>query len=43
VLRGTLGALPAPLPPPVTFVVGAVAALDLTADAAPEGALHAHP
>jgi uroporphyrin-III C-methyltransferase len=31
VLRGTLGALPAPLPPPVTFVVGAVAALDLTA------------
>jgi uroporphyrin-III C-methyltransferase len=30
VLRGTLGALPAPLPPPVTFVVGAVAALDLT-------------
>jgi uroporphyrin-III C-methyltransferase len=28
--RGTLGALPAPLPPPVTFVVGAVAALDLT-------------
>jgi len=32
VLRGTLAALPAPLPPPVTFVVGAVAALDLTAD-----------
>jgi uroporphyrin-III C-methyltransferase len=31
VLRGTLGALPAPLPPPVTFVVGAVAALDVTA------------
>jgi uroporphyrin-III C-methyltransferase len=31
VLRGTLGDLPAPLPPPVTFVVGAVAALDLTA------------
>jgi uroporphyrin-III C-methyltransferase len=30
VLRGTLAALPAPLPPPVTFVVGAVAALDLT-------------
>ena len=29
-LRGTLAALPAPLPPPVTFVVGAVAALDLT-------------
>jgi siroheme synthase len=33
VLRGTLGALPAPLPPPVTFVVGAVAALDLTREA----------
>jgi uroporphyrin-III C-methyltransferase len=31
VLRGTLGELPAPLPPPVTFVIGAVAALDLTA------------
>jgi uroporphyrin-III C-methyltransferase len=30
VVRGTLGALPAPLPPPVTFVVGAAAALDLT-------------
>jgi uroporphyrin-III C-methyltransferase len=30
VLRGTLSALPAPLPPPVTFVVGAAAALDLT-------------
>ena len=30
-LRGTLADLPAPLPPPVTFVVGAVAALDLTA------------
>jgi uroporphyrin-III C-methyltransferase len=29
--RGTLAALPAPLPPPVTFVVGEVAALDLTA------------
>jgi uroporphyrin-III C-methyltransferase len=29
--RGTLAELPAPLPPPVTFVVGAVAALDLTA------------
>jgi uroporphyrin-III C-methyltransferase len=39
VLRGTLGALPAPLPPPVTFVVGAVAALDLTATER----LHAHP
>jgi uroporphyrin-III C-methyltransferase len=38
VLRGTLGALPAPLPPPVTFVVGAVAALDLT-----EAVGHAHP
>lgn len=36
--RGTLGALPAPLPPPVTFVVGAVAALDLT-----EARAHAHP
>jgi len=33
VLRGTLAALPAPLPPPVTFVVGAAAALDLTAPA----------
>jgi uroporphyrin-III C-methyltransferase len=29
VLRGTLEALPAPLPPPVTFVVGPAAALDL--------------
>jgi uroporphyrin-III C-methyltransferase len=29
VLRGTLGALPAPLPPPVTFVVGPAAALEL--------------
>jgi siroheme synthase len=29
VLRGTLAALPAPLPPPVTFVVGPAAALDL--------------
>jgi uroporphyrin-III C-methyltransferase len=38
VLRGTLGALPAPLPPPVTFVVGAVAALDLTQEQ-----VHAHP
>ena len=28
--RGTLAILPPPLPPPVTFVVGAVAALDLT-------------
>jgi uroporphyrin-III C-methyltransferase len=47
--RGTLAELPAPLPPPVTFVVGAVAALDLTALAAsPAPALvtggdHAHP
>jgi uroporphyrin-III C-methyltransferase len=47
--RGTLAELPAPLPPPVTFVVGAVAALDLTAPAAsPAPALvtggdHAHP
>jgi uroporphyrin-III C-methyltransferase len=49
VLRGTLAALPGPLPPPVTFVVGAVAALDLTApaptapedDHAPLGARHA--
>lgn len=41
VMRGTLADLPAPLPPPVTFVVGAVAALDLTA---PAGAgAHAHP
>jgi uroporphyrin-III C-methyltransferase len=29
VLRGTLSELPAPLPPPVTFVVGPVAALEL--------------
>ena len=29
VLRGTLAALPAPLPPPVTFVVGPAAELDL--------------
>jgi uroporphyrin-III C-methyltransferase len=29
VLRGTLAEPPAPLPPPVTFVVGAAAALDL--------------
>jgi uroporphyrin-III C-methyltransferase len=43
VLRGTLGSLPAPLPPPVTFVVGAVAALDLTAAASLEGVVHAHP
>lgn len=39
VLRGTLQALPASLPPPVTFVVGAVAALDLTAPIE----AHAHP
>jgi uroporphyrin-III C-methyltransferase len=45
VLRGTLGALPAPLPPPVTFVVGAVAALELSGDAAEptEGVVRAHP
>jgi uroporphyrin-III C-methyltransferase len=42
VLRGTLGALPAPLPPPVTFVVGAVAALDLTSSPHEEQ-VHAHP
>jgi uroporphyrin-III C-methyltransferase len=30
VLRGTLTDLPAPLPPPVTFVVGPAAALELT-------------
>lgn len=41
VLRGTLEALPAPLPPPVTFVVGAVAALDLTAPI--EARAHARP
>lgn len=41
VLRGTLAELPAPLPPPVTFVVGAVAALDLTAPI--EEGVHAHP
>jgi uroporphyrin-III C-methyltransferase len=33
VLRGTLADLPAPLPPPVTFVVGQAAALDLAAPA----------
>jgi uroporphyrin-III C-methyltransferase len=38
--RGTLAELPPPLPPPVTFVVGAVAALDLTT---PAEAMHAHP
>jgi uroporphyrin-III C-methyltransferase len=42
VLRGTLEALPAPLPPPVTFVIGAVAALDLTAELGEE-VLGAHP
>jgi siroheme synthase len=42
VLRGTLGALPAPLPPPVTFVIGAVAALDLTGRTESE-ARDAHP
>lgn len=31
ILRGTLAELPAPLPPPVTFVIGAAAALDLAA------------
>jgi uroporphyrin-III C-methyltransferase len=41
VLRGTLAALPAPLPPPVTFVIGRHAALDLTS--LPTEALHAHP
>lgn len=43
--RGTLGALPRPLPPPVTFVIGDVAALDLTAATARagEGVVHAHP
>jgi len=30
ILRGTLSDLPAPLPPPVTFVVGAAAAMELT-------------
>jgi uroporphyrin-III C-methyltransferase len=43
VLRGTLAALPAPLPPPVTFVVGAVAALDLTAPTLVTEAVGAHP
>jgi uroporphyrin-III C-methyltransferase len=38
--RGTLAELPPPLPPPVTFVVGAVAALDLTT---PAEAVRAHP
>lgn len=38
VRRGTLAQLPAPLPPPVTFVVGAVAALDLTGAGAAAGA-----
>jgi uroporphyrin-III C-methyltransferase len=42
VARGTLGSLPRPLPPPVTFVVGDVAALDLTAPRREE-ATHAHP
>lgn len=45
ILRGTLDELPAPLPPPVTFVVGAVAALDLTsapAEAAASGGGRAH-
>ena len=43
VLRGTLAALPAPMPPPVTFVVGAVAALDLTAPTLATEAVGAHP
>lgn len=38
--RGTLEALPPPLPPPVTFVVGAVAALDLTAPQEVETGAH---
>jgi uroporphyrin-III C-methyltransferase len=38
--RGTLATLPAPLLPPVTFVVGAVAALDLTAEAVAEAPPH---
>jgi uroporphyrin-III C-methyltransferase len=41
--RGTLAALPAPLPPPVTFVVGAVAALDLTERPLAVEAVGAHP
>jgi uroporphyrin-III C-methyltransferase len=41
--RGTLGSLPRPLPPPVTFVVGDVAALDLTAAEHAQEATHAHP
>jgi uroporphyrin-III C-methyltransferase len=45
VLRGTLADLPAPLAPPVTFVIGAVAALDLTGAgaAARQEVLGAHP
>ena len=35
VLRGTLSDLPAPLPPPVTFVVGEAAALNLLACTSP--------
>jgi siroheme synthase len=38
--RGTLVDLPPPLPPPVTFVVGAVAALDLTAPVEELGRAH---
>jgi uroporphyrin-III C-methyltransferase len=41
VRRGTIDDLPAPLPPPVTFVIGAVAALDLTGRR--EAVLDAHP
>lgn len=42
--RGTLATLPAPLPPPVTFVIGAVAALDLaTPRPLAAGGARAHP
>lgn len=41
VRRGTVAELPGPLPPPVTFVIGAVAALDLTVSNEIEA--HAHP
>lgn len=43
VLRGSLGALPAALPPPVTFVVGAVAGLDLTQLESESEVSNAHP
>ena len=42
VLRGTLEELPALLPPPVTFVIGEVAALDLTADDYEDVVTYAH-